>query len=89
MFFAIFISTTYVTLKLQDKWIGILHHIVNEHEWVMEEGVNRGKCDHGELDEAARNKPWMKKESSPHKALAKIVLDVRFLNTLCYYTNFR
>ena len=50
--------------------------MANEHEWVIEEGVNNGKCGHGPLDEDARRKPWLEKESSTHKALAKIVLDV-------------
>ena len=59
--------------------------MANEHEWVIEEGVNNGKCGHGPLDEDARRKPWLEKESSAHKALAKIVLDVRLLNTLVLY----
>ena len=72
----------------QDKWTGILHHVVDEHEWVLEEGKNGGRCNHNLLDDE-RVKPWLKKESSAHKALTKIVLDTRFLNTLHYYTNFR
>ena len=48
-----------------------------------------GKCGHGPLDEDARRKPWLEKESSAHKALAKIVLDVRLLNTLVYFVNFK
>ena len=67
---------SYLYLTLQDKWVGILHHVANEHEWVIEEGVNGGKCGHPPLDDVARRKPWLKKESSAHKALAKIVLDV-------------
>ncbi|XP_028392995.1 uncharacterized protein LOC114517456 [Dendronephthya gigantea] len=75
--------------NLKDKWIGILHHVVDEHAWVLEEGVNGGKCEHDPLNESERKKPWLKKESSAHKALAKIILDTRFLNTLVYYVNFR
>ena len=56
---------------------------------MLEEGVNGGKCAHGPLDERERKKPWLKKESPAHKALAKIILDTRFLNTLVYYVNFR
>ncbi|CAB4019001.1 Hypothetical predicted protein, partial [Paramuricea clavata] len=79
-----------ITKKINaDKWVGILHHVVDEHEWVLEEGINDGKCGHDTLNEEDRNKPWLKKESPPHKALTKIVLDTRFLNTLGYYTNFR
>ena len=38
---------------------------------MLEEGSNSGRCAHGPLDEAGRNKPWLKKESPAHKALAK------------------
>ena len=62
---------------------------MNEHEWVIAEGINRGKCGHDPLGDEARTKPWLKKESTAHKALAKIVLDVWFLNALNYYVNFR
>jgi hypothetical protein len=66
-----------------------LHHVVDEHEWVLEEGANAGRCAHDPLSEEERRKPWLKKESPAHKALTKIVLDTRFLNTLEYYINFR
>ena len=70
-------------------WIGLLHHVVNEHEWVLEEGVNGGECPHEPLGDDERNKPWLKKESPADKALTKIVMDKRFLNTIPYYVNFR
>ena len=66
-----------------------MHHVVDEHEWVLEEGANAGRCAHDPLSEEERRKPWLKKESPAHKALTKIVLDTRFLNTLEYYINFR
>ena len=69
-------------------WIGLLHHKVNEHEWVLEEGVNGGECPHEPLGDDERNKPWLK-ELPAHKALTKIVMDKRFLNTIPYYVNFR
>jgi hypothetical protein len=70
-------------------WIGILHHVVNEHEWALRDGVGDGKCGHDALSEEERTKPWLTKDSSPHKALRKIVLQKRLLNGLPYYTNFR
>ena len=80
----------FIPLFLQDKWIGLLHHVANEHEWVLEEGENGAKCDHDPLQtDEDRDKPWLKKGSSAHKALAKIILDKRFLNTFKYYTHFR
>lgn len=63
--------------------------MVDEHEWVLEEGINQEKCAHNPLNKEQRRKPWLKKDSAAHKALTKIVLDARFLNTLRYYTNFR
>lgn len=83
------ISFLFLLFLSQDKWIGILHHVVNEHEWIIEEGANGGKCDHDPLNEEERKKPWLEKGSPAHKALTKIVLDKRFLNTLGYYTHFR
>ncbi len=56
---------------------------------MLEEGANAGRCVHDPLSEEERRKPWLKKESPAHKALTKIVLDTRFLNTLEYYINFR
>ena len=47
------------------------------------------ECDHAPLNEDERSKPWLKKDSPPHKALTKIILDKRFLNTIPYYINFR
>ena len=81
--------TLTVFLFLQDMWIGILHHVVNEHDWVLEEGNNGGECDHAPLNEDEQNKPWLKEDSLPHKALTKIILDKWFLNTIPYYINFR
>jgi hypothetical protein len=66
-----------------------LHHIVDEHEWVISEGANNGKCDHEPLDGVEREKPWLQKDDSAHKALRKIVLDKRLMNTFKYYTKFR
>ena len=67
----------------------MLHHIVNEHVWVLAEGKADGKCHHEPLNSEERDKPWLKKNSQAHTALRKILLDKRRLNTLRYYTNFR
>ena len=55
----------------------------------MRDGIGDGKCGHDVLSEEERTKPWLEKDSSPHKALQKIVLHKRLLNELPYYTNFR
>ena len=43
-----------------------MHHVVDEHEWVLKEGSNGGRCAHKPFDEAGRKKPWLKKESPAH-----------------------
>lgn len=63
--------------------------MADEHEWVVPEGVNEAKCDHDLLNSEERKKPWLKKGSPALKALTKIVMDTRFINTLPYYVNFR
>jgi hypothetical protein len=62
---------------------------VNEHEWALDDGKSLGKCGHDPLSEEDRVKPWLEKNSKAHKALQKIVLSKRLLNTFSYYTNFR
>jgi hypothetical protein len=73
----------------QDLWIGLLHHTVNEHKWVLGDGKGKGKCGHGDLTEAERQKPWLSKNSKAHDALRQIVMKKRFMNTIPYYVNFR
>jgi hypothetical protein len=46
--------------------------VVNEHEWVLEEGISGGKCAHDPLSEEERRKPWLKKDSPAHKAQGQI-----------------
>ena len=48
-----------------------------------------GQCAHAPLNETERNKPWLKKDSATHNALAKIVLDKRFLNSIPYFINLK
>jgi hypothetical protein len=71
-------------------WVGVLHHVVNEHEWYLpysETGIS--ECAHDPLSEATRDKVWMKKGSPAHQALTNIILNKRFLNNVHYYLNFR
>ncbi|XP_014670470.1 PREDICTED: uncharacterized protein LOC106811400 [Priapulus caudatus] len=71
-------------------WSGVLHHVVNEHEWIMAHGQGLNRCCHGPLDDG-RTKPWLDKEtdSEAMSALRKIVLDKRFLKRVDYVINFR
>lgn len=70
-------------------WVGILHHVVNEHSWVIGDGKGEGRCGHGELNEEERKKPWLSKNSSSQNALRQVIMKKRFLNTVPYYTHFR
>lgn len=70
-------------------WVGILHHVVNEHQWVLGDGKGGGQCGHGDLDDKEREKPWLTKNSPAQTPLRHIVLNKRFLNTLPYYNHFR
>ena len=70
-------------------WIGILHHVVNEHEWLLAEGKGQANCGHGPLNEEERNKPWLQRNTSPHKVLHEVALNKNFLRSLHYYVNFR
>lgn len=74
----------------QDVWVGVLHHVHNEHEWALSYGsLAPGSCFHGDLEETERDKKWLDKGSSAHAALTKVVLDKRFLNNVHYFLNFR
>lgn len=66
---------------LKEKWIGLLHHITDEHEWVSGDSVN--KCDHAPYSEEERRKrPWLSSESNAFEVLKKVVLDKRLLKDL-------
>ena len=67
----------------------MLHHVVNEHEWVIGDGFGSAKCAHDSIDSEERDKDWLEKGSQAHICLRQIVLDKRFLNTINYFVNFR
>ena len=70
-------------------WVGVLHHVVNEHEWFLPYSeMGMCTCVHDPLSDT-RDKAWMTKGSAAHEALRKIILDKRFLNNIHYYLNFR
>ena len=67
--------------KLKEKWIGLLHHITDEHEWVFGESVN--SCDHAPYtEEDRRNRSWLSRDSPAFEVLQKAVLDKRLLKDL-------
>ncbi|XP_070544883.1 uncharacterized protein [Ptychodera flava] len=71
-------------------WCGTLHHVVNEHTWILPYGQGMNKCDHGPLcEETVAEREWLNKNDPAHVALRKIVLDKAFLNKVPYFLNFR
>ncbi|XP_063956776.1 uncharacterized protein LOC129269419 isoform X1 [Lytechinus pictus] len=69
------------------KWRGIVHHVCNKHEWLLTEGLGgEPRCEHGDIEE---REEWLLPGSPPHKALVRLVMDKKFLNTLVKFVNFR
>lgn len=51
---------------LKDLWVGVLHHVQNEHEWALSYvSLSPGMCSYGELEEN-RDKEWVEKGSPAH-----------------------
>lgn len=70
-------------------WYGILHHTVNEHQWMISYDDNvPNECQHGPLS-SERDKGWLKGATPPHDALIKIVMDKHLLRKIPYYLHCR
>jgi hypothetical protein len=69
-------------------WRGILHHVINEHEWLLLSSDGSCSCKHGPLS-GDRDKGMLERDSDPHVAWRKIILEKRFLSKIPYYLNFR
>lgn len=70
-------------------WFGVIHHVVNEHEWILPYRVGaRSSCMHGPLTEE-RDKGWIEPGSPAHVALRDIVCDKRLVKKIPYYLNCR
>ena len=70
------ISTT------QNKWIGLLHHICNDHYWPG------GSCDHGDMPED-HSLSWFDRRSKDFETLQKIILDPALQESFKFYIKFR
>ncbi|KAK3745291.1 hypothetical protein QZH41_013948 [Actinostola sp. cb2023] len=68
---------------LKDAWIGVVHHICGEHEWVD------GSCAHGPLTNLESEKKCLVTGSKPIKAVQEIIFDKRWLTSLKHYVFFR
>ena len=69
---------------------GVLHHVVNKHEWYSWDGVGPAACQHQPLSaEKVEETQWLVPGSSAHVRLRVLIMDTRFLNEMKRYTNFR
>ena len=68
---------------LREKWISILNHVANIHEW---EGCSKyNKCSHEPL---TQKRKWICKGSPTHEALRAVVLDANLIKDLKYLTHY-
>lgn len=66
---------------LIEKWLSVLHHIKNEHEWAS--GTHLTGCEHPPYEvQEERKRPWLKEESKAFKALQTVVTDKKLLKDL-------
>ena len=73
---------------MKERWVGLLHHIVNEHEWIG------GECGHQPSIEAPTDGsgniiPYFHRKEAAFKILQKIVTDKAWMKSLKAYTKFR
>ncbi|XP_006137905.1 uncharacterized protein LOC102457766 isoform X2 [Pelodiscus sinensis] len=73
---------------IEGMWCGLVHHVVNEHQWASGNGIIKERCKHGpQMDE--REKEWLEKGSKPHTEMCRIILDKKFLRNIPYFLQFR
>ncbi|KAM7450088.1 hypothetical protein ABFA07_002191 [Porites harrisoni] len=67
--------------SMKNKWIALLHHVCDEHDWVG------GSCEHDELQE--HSLPWFDRRDKDFEALQKIILEPQLLASFKSYVRFR
>ena len=78
----------FLMVLLQAKWIGVLHHVLDEHEWLD------GACEHEPLSEPPTDVngvvlKYFSRDEPAFRALQKLIMDRNWLKSLKYYTRFR
>ena len=76
-------SETYYWLISKDKWLSLMHHVCNEHEWTT------GGCDHEEMEPGEEHPPWFDQRDQDFEVLQKVVLEPSLLDSFTYYVKFR
>ena len=69
------------------KWVSLLHHIQDKHEWLS------GKCEHSPLtdlptDSTGNTIAYFNRNDKDFQALSKVVRNKQWLETMKYYQNF-
>lgn len=57
-------------------WLGVMHHVCNEHEW------SDGQCNHGPLTSLEEGKEYLAKDSKAAQTMRDVIFDPQWLNTL-------
>ena len=70
-------------LFLKNKWIGLLHHVCDEHEWTG------GQCDHEELGADEERPHCFDRHEKDFAELQKVILEPTLLESFKYYVKFR
>ena len=66
---------------LKEKWLGVLHHTRNQHEWLGGDHITC--CEHPPYtQEEAEKRPWLHPTSKAFQVLQKVVMDRRLLQDL-------
>jgi len=74
---------------LQARWRGVLHHVVDVHEWCLGDNAIAAACEHEPLNEPDGGKKWLEAGDASHASLTKIAMDTRLHRSLRFYVNFR
>ncbi|KAF3695393.1 hypothetical protein EXN66_Car011069 [Channa argus] len=70
-------------IKIQESlWIGILHHVTDEHEWAT------GACHHGPLPRN-QHSIWIEEDSVAHAALISVIMNQTWLRDVEKFLPFR
>lgn len=74
--------------ELVRRFVSLLHHIADEHEWEDGDGEVR-RCLHGELDALRHsNTLWIKKDTPGYEKLQRVVEDKLFLRDIRQCKNY-
>ena len=72
---------------LHEKWVSILHHVVNKHSW--KNGKHFPRCEHSRLPRNKERKTkWLEAGSAAHIALEEVVLNKKLVKDISKLTEF-